>query len=357
MSQELGDKSWQLAFSDGACAPRRFTVCAGDTAALQQCIARMRTRLALADTAVVHSCYEAGRDGWWLHRWLCAQGIDNVVVEAASIELPRRARHAKTDRLDAEKLLAMLMRYHRGERRVWSVLHAPTLEQEDQRWLHREIERLGKERTAHTNRIGSLLVLHNLRARHIGGRDWQAWWAMHRAELPAGIAALIERECARLELVRQQLRELQAQQRRELAAGQQPQVQQLMQLRALGLKGAWVLCQELWSWREFTNRREVAACLGLCPTPYDSGGSRVEQGVSKSGSKRCRSLMVELAWMWLRLQPQSELAQWFQRRFGSGASRIKRVGIVALARKLAIALWRYMRNGEIPAGAQLKPAA
>lgn len=124
-----------------------------------------------------------------------------------------------------------------------------------------------------------------------------------------------------------------------------------MQLRALGLKGAWVLSKELWSWRGFTNRHEVAACLGLCPTPYDSGGSRVEQGVSKSGSKRCRSLMVEL------VQPHSELAQWFQRRFGSGASRMKRVGIVALARKLAIALWRYMRSGEIPAGAQLKPLA
>jgi transposase len=356
MSFELGDKKWMLTPSDGRRGPGRYSVEAGDTAAVAQCIVKAKERCKLQAQAKVHSCYEAGRDGWWLHRWLLEQGIDNIVVDSASIEVNRHARRTKTDRLDGDKLLAMLLRHRTGER-VWSVLHEPTPEDEDARRTHRELARLTQERTAHTNRIGSLLVLHNLRPHLIiGGRDWAAWWARHGEQVPPVLRAEIERESARLALVKQQVKALEAARRQELAAGKQPLVAQLSQLRAIGPKGAWVLVKELFGWRRFANRRELAGCLGLAPTPYASGDSQIEQGISKAGNRRARSLLVELAWNWLRLQPDSALSQWFNRRFAAGGKRMRRVGIVALARRLAIALWRYLEHGEIPAGATLKPA-
>jgi transposase len=319
------------------------------------CIGQARERCKLESQAKVHSCYEAGRDGWWLHRWLIEQGVDNIVVDSSSIEVNRHARRAKTDRLDGDKLLAMLLRHHRGER-VWSVVHEPAPKDEDARRAHRELVRLTQERTSHMNRIGALLVLHNLRPHVvIGGRDWPAWWSRHGEHVPPVLRAEIERESARLALVKQQVKAIEAERRQELADGKQPLVAQLAQLRAIGPKGAWVLVKELFGWRHFANRRELAGCLGLTPTPYDSGGSQVEQGISKAGNKRARTLLIELAWNWLRLQPDSALTEWFNRRFAGGGKRMRRVGIVALARRLAIALWRYLQNGEIPAGATLKP--
>ena len=172
---ELSDRKWKLALSDGLRAPSRHTVDAGDMTAVLACVTRAKARCA-AVGAVMRSCYEAGRDGFWLHRWLLEQGFDNVVVDSASIEVNRRARRAKSDRLDVDKLVAMLMRYHGGERRVWSVVRVPSAEQEDARRLHRELERLSREQTAHRNRIGSLLVLHNVRVKVVGGRGWQPWW-------------------------------------------------------------------------------------------------------------------------------------------------------------------------------------
>src|SRR3989442_13203274 len=171
MSLELGDKKWMLTLSDGRRGPSRYGVDAGDTAAVADGMRKAKARCGLAAEAKVHSCYEAGRDGWWLHRWLLEQGIDNIVVDSASIEGKRHARRAKTDRLDGDKLLAMLLRHRTGER-VWSGLHEPTAQDEDARRTHPEPARLSKEQTAHTNRIGSLLVLHNLRPRLIiGGGD------------------------------------------------------------------------------------------------------------------------------------------------------------------------------------------
>jgi transposase len=356
MSFELGDKRWKVTASDGRRGPSQYNVDAGDKAAVAGCIRKAKERCKLDPQAKVHSCYEAGRDGWWLHRWLIEQGIDNVVVDSASIEVNRRARRAKTDRLDGYKLLAMLLRHHGGER-VWSVLHAPTPEDEDERRTHRELARLTHERIAHTNRIGSLLVLHNLRPHLIiGGRDWAHWWDRHGTQLLPEQRAEIERESARLALVKQQIRTLEAAQRQDMEAGRQPLVAQLTRLRAIGTKGAWVLVKELFGWRRFANRRELAGCLGLAPTPYASGDSQIEQGISKAGNKRARALLVELAWKWLSLQPDSALTQWFNRRFAGAGKRMRRVGIVALARRLAIALWRYLQHGEIPAGAVLKPA-
>ena len=357
LSFELGDKRWTLTLSDGRRGTSRYTVSAGAQAEVVACIDKARRRYRLAPSAPVHSCYEAGRDGWWLHRWLREQDIDNIVVDSASIEVNRRARRAKTDRLDGDKLLAMLLRHHAGER-VWSVLHEPTAEDEDARRAHRELERLLHERIAHTNRIGSLLVLHNLRPQVIiGGRDWAAWWECHGAQVPPLLRAEIERESARLALVKQQIRALETARRQELADDQQPLVAQLARLRAIGPKGAWVLVKEVFGWRRFANRRELAGCLGLVPTPYASGDSQIDQGISKAGNRRVRALLVELAWKWLSLQPTSALTEWFNRRFAAAGKRMRRVGIVAVARRLAIALWRYLQNGEIPAGATLKPVA
>ena len=351
---ELGDRSWKLSLGDGVRAPSRCTVAAGDTAAVMTAIARAKVRCHLPADAAVRSCYEAGRDGFWLHRWLTAQGIVNLVVDSASIEVNRRKRRAKTDRLDSDKLLSMLMRYYGGERRVWAVARIPTPEQEDERRLHRELADLRKERTAHSNRIRSLLVLHNLRVEHIGGRAWTHWWAQNAAQLPPGVRTEIERESERLSLVAKQIKMLEAQQRREVRSGAQPAIAQLSRLAAIGIGSAWTLVKELFGWRQFHNRRELAGCLGLAPTPYASGTSNVEQGISKAGNRRARWLMVELAWSWLRFQPASQLSQWFNQRFAAASKRMRRVGIVALARRLAIALWRYLEFGEIPPGATLK---
>jgi transposase len=357
LSLELGDRSWKSTIGDSRRGPSRYSVDAGDTAAVLDCVAKARSRSGVSAEARVHSCYEAGRDGWWLHRCLIDQGIDNIVVDSASIEVNRRARRAKTDRLDGDKLLAMLLRHHAGER-VWSVLHEPTPEDEDGRRAHRELARLMHERIAHTNRISSLLVLHNLRPRIIiGGRNWAGWWQCHSMQVPPELRAELQRESARLALVKQQIKELEAARRHALEDGKQPMVAQLAKLRAIGTKGAWVLVKELFGWRRFANRRELAGFLGLAPTPYHSGASQVEQGISKAGNRRARALLVELAWGWLRLQPESALTQWFNRRFAAGGTRMRRVGIVALARRLAIALWRYLQHGEIPAGAVLKPTA
>jgi transposase len=353
-SSGKASRSWKLSLGDGVRGPSRYTVAAGDTAAVLVSIAKAKARCGLPRKAPERSCYEAGRDGFWLHRWLIEQGIDNLVVDSASIEVNRRARRAKTDRLDGDKLLSMLMRYHAGERRVWSVARIPTPQQEDERRVHRELGRLSKERTAHVNRIRSLLVLHGLRVGHIGGRLWAHWWHDHAAQLLPALRAEIDHELERLALVTTQIHALEAQQRAQVKAGAQPAIAQLARLYGIGIGSAWVLDKELFGWRHFTNRRQLAGCLGLAPTPYASGDSELEQGIAKAGNKRVRWLMVELAWSWLRFQPTSQLSQWFNARFAQGGKRLRRIGIVALARRLAIALWRYLEYGEIPLGAELK---
>jgi transposase len=196
---------------------------------------------------------------------------------------------------------------------------------------------------------------HNLRPQRIAGRAWSAWWSAQQDRLPPNLANEIAREIARLILVKTQLNTIEAARRQQLAKDQHPLVAQLTRLRGIGLRGAWLLDKELFGWRGFKNRRQVAACLGLTPMPYHSGDSEVEQGISHAGNNRARALSIELAWRWLSLQPNSALTLWLNARFAGGAKRMRRVGIVALARRLIIALWRYVDCGEIPAGAELKP--
>jgi len=352
---ELAQRHWRLAFGDGVGRARLVTLEAGDQVAVKEAIAKARIHFGLDEAAAVVSCYEAGRDGFWLHRWLLECGVENLIVDSGSIEVNRRQRRAKTDRLDALKLLSMLMRYMGGERRVWTVLHVPTAEQEDARRPHRERERLERERLAHSNRIRGLLMLHNIRVKTIGGAKWCQRLAALRVHLPVQLWAELGRESERLRLVVEQLRALEAERAQSLiqADPAREKTVKLLELVSIGPTSAWVLAREVF-WRTLRNRREVAHCAGLAPMPYASGESAHEQGISKAGNRRVRVLTVQLAWCWLRYQPQSALAQWFNVRFAGGGSRIRRIGIVALARRLLIALWRYVEYGVIPEGATLK---
>jgi len=352
---ELAQRHWRLAFGDGVGRARLVTLEAGDQVAVKEAIAKARIHFGLDEAAAVVSCYEAGRDGFWLHRWLLECGVENLIVDSGSIEVNRRQRRAKTDRLDALKLLSMLMRYMGGERRVWTVLHVPTTEQEDARRPHRERERLERERLAHSNRIRGLLMLHNIRVKTIGGAKWCQRLAALRVHLPVQLWAELGRESERLRLVVEQLRALEAERAQSLiqADPAREKTVKLLELVSIGPTSAWVLAREVF-WRTLRNRREVAHCAGLAPMPYASGESAHEQGISKAGNRRVRVLTVQLAWCWLRYQPRSALAQWFNVRFAGGGSRIRRIGIVALARRLLIALWRYVEYGVIPEGATLK---
>jgi transposase len=359
---ELGLEEWKLGFATEPSAPPRVrTIPARDCARLTREIADAKQWFGVTPATPVRSCYEAGRDGFWLHRYLSSGGIANVVVDSSSIEVNRRARRAKSDRLDARKLVSMLLRYHTGERRVWSVLHVPTVADEDRRQLHRELRTLQKERTRVTNRVKGLLAAQGVRLPK--GTDLKGALATVRlwdgSALPAGLRARLERECEHAQFLRATIGQLERERQRAIAHGSGPaldKVRQLLRLRAIGPTGAWVYVNEFFGWRQFRNRKEVGAAAGLTPTPYQSGDARREQGISKAGSRHIRAVAVEVAWSWLRYQPHSRLSRWYQARFGRGGTRARRVGIVALARKVLIALWRFLEFGVVPEGARLKPA-
>lgn len=358
MALELSNKRWKLGFSNGE-RQRQVSIKAGDWGSLNEQVTRAREKLKLPTDCRVVSCYEAGRDGFWIHRVLVDQGIENRVIDSASIEVNRRQRRAKNDKVDVKALLRLLQRYWRGERGMLSVVRVPTLEAEDQRRLHRERERLLKERGAHSARIKSLLIAHGMRLK-LGGDflvQLEAARGVLGEALGADLKAELIREYARYRLVDKQIRGLEQEQKARATAGQgeaMAQVSGLMQLKGVGWQSSWLLVMEFFAWRAFRNQRQVGACAGLAPTPYSSGASEREQGISKAGNRRVRSLMIELSWLWLRYQPGSALSQWYQRRFAGGGKRMRRIGIVALARKLLIALWRYVTDGVIPEGAVLK---
>jgi transposase len=355
---ELGKKDWKLAMTSGfGLQPWLRTVPSRDWTAVGRAIAQGRARFGLPAAARVVSCYEAGRDGFWIHRALLAMGIANRVVDSASIEVNRRARRAKTDRLDALKLVTMLVRVCGGERRVWSEVRVPTVAEEAARHVSRERSALTQDQTRLMNQMRGWLATWGttLPARRHG-----AWWTTLRdwagAALPAEVQARLARAEARLAGLAAQIAELEAQQQAAVtASAPAAAVQHLVQLKGVATTSASVLLDEGLVWRAFRNRRQIGGLLGFAPTPYNSGDSTREQGISRAGNARLQAISIQLAWNWVRWQPQSALTQWYQTNFGKG-KRARRIGIVAVARKLVIALWRYVTTGVVPAGAIMKTA-
>lgn len=365
---ELSEAHWKLGFTIGVGQrPRERNIRSCDLVALRDEIQRAKKRFDLPETVRVVSCFEAGRDGFsrkdigtmWLHRYLTQEGIENLVVDSSSIEVNRRQRRAKTDRMDVEKLLSQLIRYRSGDRKVWSVVHVPSVEDEDRRHLNRELAAAKKDRTRHNNRIKGLLVGQGVRLaikddfldRLDAVRTWDG------SPLPPGLQMRIRREYERMELAERQIKELERERIEAIRYSEDPSVdmvRQLLKLKGIGLNSAWLYTMEFFSWRKFYNRKEVGALAGLTPTPHESGSSSRERGMSKAGNRHIRGLAIEIAWGWLRYQPESELTQWYEERFGHGSSRIRRIGIVALARKLLVELWRYLETGTVPKGAVLK---
>jgi transposase len=357
---ELSNTKWKLGFTTGpGRRPRERSITAGDLEALQEEIERAKRRLDLAESSRVVSCYEAGRDAFWLHRYLEEQGIENLVVDSSSIQVNRRARQAKTDRMDVEKLLGQLIRYRGGDREVWSVVRVPSVEAEDNRQLHRELETLKKDRTRHINRIKSFLVGQGIRMKVESDfleeiervRKWDG------SALPASLKARLQREFQRLQLLQEQVKELERERVEAIRHGEDEGVEvvrKLLHLKGIGQNAGWLFGMEFFSWRTFNNRKEVGALAGLVPMPRQSGDSTREQGISKAGNRHVRGVAIEIAWGWLQFQPESELSKWYEARFGRGSKRIRKIGVVALARKLMIELWRYLETGAIPEGAVLK---
>jgi transposase len=357
---ELGEKKWKLAFAVGpGQAPRLRQVNARDLDGLHGEIGAAAARLHLPADVLVRSCYEAGRDGFWLHRALLARGIVNSVVDSSSIEVDRRARRMKSDGLDAVKLVSMLMRFDRGEVRVWRVVRVPSVAEEDQRQLHRELAVLKSDRTRLVNRVKSLLVTQGIASSARGAlpRQVETLKLWNGERLPDELMQRLKRECERVDVLDQAIRSLERRRKERVRNGSGRAlgiVRKLLKLRGIGIESAWIYTMELFSWREIRNVRQVGALAGLVAAPYQSGEMNHVLGITKAGNRFVRAIAVEIAWGWLQHQPDSELAQWYRSRFGGGGSAQRRKGIVALARKLLVALWKYVERGEVPAGALVK---
>ncbi len=357
---ELGLKEWKLGFGRGFVdRPLIRTVRGGNVGALMKEIARAKRHFELPEDAPVMSCYEAGRDGFWLHRFLESKGVTNHIVDSASIEVNRRARHTKTDRLDAAKLLKMLIRFCAGEPGVWSVVRVPSVEDEDTRCLHRELRTLKKERARCSNRIKGLLFSQGVRIKHVGvdflqrlkgARLWDG------SPLREGMRGRVLREYKRMRLIHGQIILLNRQRREAIRSGEGEvleKVRRMQQLRGIGDGSSWLFVMELFGWRQFDNRKQLGAVSGLVPVPYQSGEQDRDLGISKAGNRHVRGIAIEIAWAWLRHQPDSELSRWYLRRFARGGPRARKIGIVTLARKLLIALWRWVEFDVLPEGADL----
>jgi transposase len=362
MAMELGRREWKLGFTTGVGqSTRRRTLRADSWRQVADEIAATKTRFGLsADTAVV-SCYEAGLDGFWVHRYLGSLGVSNLVVDSSSIEVNRRARRAKTDRLDVERLLALLLRYVGGEQSALRVVRVPGEADEHGRQLHRELLALKRDRTRVTNRITGLLATQGVHVsvRADFGDRLEALTLWNGEPVAVALRMRLLREWQKVELFTTQIRALEHARHEAVRHSDEHAVilvRRLRELRGIGDHAAWLFVMELFAWRQLKTRREVAAITGLAPTPYRSGTLDREQGISKAGNAAVRAIAIQIAWMWLLHQPQSQLAQWYEARFAHGGQRARKIGIVAVARRLMIDLWRYLEVGVIPEGAVLKVA-
>ncbi len=358
---ELSKNSWLLAiqFPDRD-KPSLYRLSGGDGDGLLTKLDAARHRMAkvAGQAPKLVLCYEAGYDGFWLARLLEQHGIECKVMDPASLQVDRRARRVKTDRIDVEKLLQTLIAWCRGERHVCSMVVIPSVEEEDLRRTHRERNRLVRERTAHINRIKGLLFGQGIRGINVKSR----YKALVPAELvtadgrslPPRLAREIAREIDRLAQLQEQIREVERE--RDMASNTCQATEQkrqlLLRLNGIGETTAPILAREVY-YRQFANRGQVASFIGLAPSPYDSGESRRNQGISKAGNGLVRAVLIQTAWIWLRHQPNSALSRWFHQRTEGHSKRMRCIMIVAVARKLAIALWRYLETGLIPEGATL----
>jgi transposase len=360
MALELGEKHWWLAFTTGlGQRARKRRVEGRDLEGVAHEIVRAKRRFQLGEDTRVVSCYEAGMDGFWLHRALVARGIENHVVDSSSIDVKRRQRQAKTDRLDAAALVAKLVQYESGQRKIWSVVRVPPVAVEDVRQNDRELTRLGDEARASRNAIRGLLKTQGVRLKGLRNvpeqlaavRQWDG------SRLGPELCRRLERMWARLQLVEAQIGEVEARRAALLADAHSPVAhvaRKLLVLRGVGVNMAWELSTEAFGWRHFSNRRQVGGLFGLVPVPHQSGDSARERGISKAGRGRLRASVIEWAWLWRRYQPGSALSRWFEAKYGHGSKRLRRIGIVALARKLLVEVWRFLETGALPEGAVTK---
>jgi len=364
---ELSKKSWIIAVNTPLSDKiSRYTLKPCDWKGLLQLMARIQTRVAreLAKRVEVVSCYEAGYDGFWLHRLLDARGVLNYVIDPTSWQVDRRARRNKTDGVDVAQLLRSLMAYLRGEPKVWSVVRVPSIAEEDDRRLHRERSRLLNERNQHVNRIKGLLAIQGIYDFEPMHRDrirrLERLRTADGRKLPSRLKAEIVRELQRLELVLGMIKTIEAE-RDAIAVSVKSnsehtnakKIQELVKIRSIGPEFATTLVGEVF-YRSFDNRKQLGNYVGLTPSHFQSGPTCRDQGISKAGNAKARTTIIELAWLWLRHQPASSLSLWFHKRVGSLRGRIRRITIVAMARKLLIALWRYLETGIVPEGATLK---
>lgn len=361
IAMELSNRRWRLGFSNRT-KIRQKSVEARDLKEVLKQIQYAKEKLGLEADARVVICFEAGRDGHWIHRWLSDEGFEVLEIDSSSIETARGRKHVKTDRVDVEKLLDLLMRYCNGYRRAFRVVRVPSKEAEASMRLNREADHLVKERTRVKNRMTSLLVLQGLTKVPLG-KGFQRWLGTVRVWDGGGLSPELVAELLRLyeryQLLGTQHKAVEKAYQEELKHGTSrvaKQRRQLQQLKAIGPKFSRTLSAEMYSWREFSNAKQVGGMSGLVPTPNQSGDSTQDRGISKTSAGRLRATAIELSWLWLRWQPDSELSLWFKRRFAQGGKRMRRVGIVAMARKLLIALWKYLEHGEIPTGAVMSAA-
>ncbi len=357
---ELSVSSWLVAARlPGTEKARLHRVVWGDTAALLALIAEMRSAASskLSGAADVACCFEAGRDGFWLHRFLTAHGISTYVLEPTSILVNRRARRAKTDRLDAEGVLRVLAAWLSGDRQVCSMVHVPTPDEEDAKRPHREREHLVQDKLRIENRIQALLFTQGIRGRP-SLRSWERDIAALRTgdgrALPPLLRTELDRLRRRLVLVLELIRELEADRAKAMEEADAAdrvvgKITALQRICGIGENFAAVLAREVF-YRSFDNRRQLASYVGISPMPYQSGGMDRDRSISRAGNPRARTTMIQLAWLWLRYQPASALATWFRERVGTLQGRTRRIAIVAMARKLLIALWRYLETGVVPDG-------
>lgn len=340
-----------------------FRITGGDIEQLYALLNQARDRA--GEPVEICTCYEAGYDGFWIHRTLAARGIQNTVLNSASIQVSRRGRRVKTDRTDAESLVRVLMALYRGEHQVAKIVHVPSPKEEDDKRLLRSRDNLLRERIRHTNRILGLLNVQGVRHIDPNRRDWTAALTKLRTAdgrpFPHQLMREIRREAKLLATVKHMLEDVEAEiagmirdaskRKHPAQRGQShPIAARLVGIRGVGPQTAGVLATEVF-YRKFNNRREVASYMGLTPTPYNSGSIERDQGISKAGNRRARTIAIELAWVWLRNQPDSKLSRWFHERVGVATGRVRRIAIVALARKLIVALWRFLEDGVIPHGA------